>query len=234
MNAVNELPIPGGWTEREVQIGEFLFRMWTPAEPDALLERLEEPAAAGTPHFADPYWAKLWPAAPLLAEALVRNRPPAGTRVLELGCGSGLVGVTALACNLDVTFSDYVPLAVYLALQNAARNGLSSGQGITLDWQTDPQLPGDRFDLILAADVTYDQLNLDALLDVVEHRLAAGGQAWFGDTGRSPAPDFVVRALGRGWQVNRYDATDRPAGAHEFGRFERIVLTAQPRSGESP
>jgi hypothetical protein len=79
--------------------------------------------------------------------------------------------------------------------------------------------------------VTYDRTNLDPLLDVVEHRLAPGGQAWFGDAGRSPAPDFCQRATHRGWQIARFDEHDQPAGPPKLGQFERIVLS-KPRSGE--
>ena len=89
----------------------FRFTILTPRDPDAVLDTIEWPAAASNPHLADPYWAKLWPAAPLLAEAVVRSRRPIAS-VLELGCGSGLVGITALACGHEVTFSDYVPWAV--------------------------------------------------------------------------------------------------------------------------
>src|SRR4051794_29675284 len=35
-----------------------------------------------------PYWAELWPSALVLAERLCA-RPPAGARVVELGCGVG-------------------------------------------------------------------------------------------------------------------------------------------------
>src|SRR5437016_2208097 len=117
MSCVTTTKIPGGWSEREVTVGPHVFHLHTPTDPNELLNHLESPAAGAQPHLADPYWAKLWPAAPLLAEAIVRAGWPRGTRVLELGCGSGLVGIAALACGLDVTFSDFVPLAVELALE---------------------------------------------------------------------------------------------------------------------
>src|SRR6267142_6435034 len=135
MASITEHPVPGGWSDREVPVGPHVFRLFTPADPDQLLDHLETTQAATQPHLADPYWAKLWPAAPLLAAAVVRNPAPRGTRVLELGCGSGLVGIAALACGLDVTFSDYVPFAVELALENAARNGFRSARGLILDWR---------------------------------------------------------------------------------------------------
>jgi predicted nicotinamide N-methyase len=207
-----------------VTIGRFRFELLTPADPDAVLSELESAAAACQPHLADPYWAKLWPAAPLLALALARDPPSKGTRVLELGCGSGLVGLTALALGLDVTFSDYVPLAVELAQENAVRNHLPQARGIVLDWHARNASSVDQFPLVLAADVTYDRTNLDALLDVIGERLSPGGQAWLGDAGRSPAPDFVSRAKNRGWQVHCFDQHDEPLFEFRLGQFLRIVL----------
>ena len=223
--SLREQSIPGGWSDREVPIGPFRFKLLTPTNPDAVLEQIESPAASASPHFTDPYWAKLWPAAPLLAAALVRNRPQPAAAALELGCGSGLIGVTALASGYDVTFSDYVPLAVALALENAARNGLRGAKGMVLDWRA--RQPGEvtKFSLILAADVTYDRTNLEPLLDVVYERLSPGGEAWFGDAGRSPAPEFVERANDRGWRVTCFDEHDRSTTDFAFGQFRRIVLS---------
>jgi predicted nicotinamide N-methyase len=222
MASITERAVPGGWSDREVTIGPHRFRLFTPTDPDALLEHLEAPETATQPHLADPYWAKLWPAAPLLAEAIVRNPPIRGTRTLELGCGSGLVGIAALACRLDVTFSDYVPLAVELALENAVRNGFRGGKGLVLDWR----LPEgeQRFPFIVAADVTYDRTNIDALLNVLDARLAECGEAWFGDAGRGPAAEFHNRALARGWEVSLFDEQDSPSIAPALGRYLRIVL----------
>jgi len=223
MVSIIERAIPGGWSDREVTIGSHRFQLFTPTDPDALLEHLEAPETATQPHLADPYWAKLWPAAPLLAEAIVRNPPRRGTKVLELGCGSGLVGIAALACGLEVTFSDYVPLAVDLALENARRNGFLNAKGLVLDWRS----PDDEetFPFIVAADVTYDRTNIDALLNVLDKRLATGGEAWLGDAGRGPAAEFFERALSRGWRASLFDEHDVPTIAPTLGRYQRIVLT---------
>jgi predicted nicotinamide N-methyase len=213
--------IPGGWSNREVTVGPHIFRLHTPTDPDEVLSQLESPEAATQPHLADPYWAKLWPAAPLLAAAIVRQPPPRGTCVLELGCGSGLVGIAALACFLDVTFSDYVPLAVELALENATRNGYPHAKGVVLDWRQ----PGDQqFSIIVAADVTYDRTNLPPLLDVLDRMLVPGGEAWFGDAGRSPAGDFCDGARHRGWRVTLFDGDDRVVRELNLGSYRRIVI----------
>src|SRR5688572_20610733 len=224
MSSITDNAVPGGWSDREMEVGPHVFRLFTPTDPDELLNHLESPEATTQPHLADPYWAKLWPAAPLLAATLVRNPPPRGMRALELGCGSGLVGITALACGLDVTFSDYVPLAVDLALEDAARNGFSNAKGLVLDWRSVDQSTSARFPLVLAADVTYDRSNIDPLLNALEQLLAPGGQAWFGDAGRSPAEDFVRRARDRKWSVSLYDEHDQPAAMPMLGRYQRFVL----------
>lgn len=224
MASITEKPVPGGWSDREVTIGPHVFRLFTPTDPDELLNHLESPEATAQPHLADPYWAKLWPAAPLLAAAVLRNPPPHGTRVLELGCGSGLVGIAALACGLDVTFSDYVPLAVDLALENAARNGFANGKRLVLDWRLIDREKLQRFPIILAADVTYDRANIDPLLDVLDSLLARTGQAWFGDAGRGPAADFLRRSQDRGWSVSLLDESDKPAIEPTLGCYQRIVL----------
>ena len=221
MTGVLERAIPGGWSVREVRIGPHVFRLHTPTDPDEVLEQIESAEAATQPEYADPYWSKLWPAAPLLAEAILRSPPRRGTRVLELGCGSGLVGIAALARGLDVTFSDYVPFAVELALHNAARNGFLHSKGMVLDWR---QSREERFDFLVAADVTYDRQNLGPLLDVVERMLIAEGEAWFGDAGRSPAEDFCELASERGWSVELFDEADRAVDGLRLGEYRRIVI----------
>jgi predicted nicotinamide N-methyase len=221
MPSLADLEIPGGWSERTIPIGPYSFTLLLPAEPDAFLEELEDPATTDQPHLADPYWAKLWPAAINLAATIVRRPLPPRTRVLELGCGSGLVGLTALASGCDVTFSDYVPKAVELALENATRNGYPGGRGLVLDWR-DP--PAEQWPVILAADVTYDRTHIDLLVNVLDRMLAPDGVAWFGDSGRGPAEEFIERAKSRGWSVLLLDRDDQPRESAVLGQFQLIEL----------
>jgi predicted nicotinamide N-methyase len=244
--SIANLPIPGGWTERDVAIGPHRFRLLTPADPDEFLNHLVEPIDTTQPHLADPYWAKVWPAAGYLAEAVLRISPNSKVQVrrsdvgrgtldfgptcLELGCGSGLVGLAALAAGYEVTFSDYVPQAVELALENATRNGLGRARGFVFDWRNPPDA---QFPFIVAADVTYDRTNLGPLLDTVERMLAPGGEAWFGDAGRGPAAEFLKLAADRGFAVSLWDEHDRLAIVPSLGHCQRIVLRRTANQSEA-
>jgi predicted RNA methylase len=121
----------GGWSEQEVVVGSHTS-MLLPADPDRFLDELDESPAAPK-ELSDPYWAKLWPAAYHLSEALLTADFPPMTEILEIGCGSGLAGLAAMTRGYHVTFSDYVPMAVELALENAARNNLAGrARGLVL------------------------------------------------------------------------------------------------------
>lgn len=56
---------------------------------------------------------------------LFAELPNFGTRVLELGTGSGAVGICLASTGLDVTLLDIDPVAVACAKNNAAKNNIS-------------------------------------------------------------------------------------------------------------
>jgi predicted nicotinamide N-methyase len=143
-----------------------------PASPEALLD--EEA-------FADdeflPYWAELWPAARALADALPDVR---GLRVVELGCGLGLPSLVAAAKGATVTATDWSPDAIELLRENAARNSITLTAEVR-DWRAPWD---DRFDLALAADVLYEERNVEPVLE----RLC------------ELAPDVLVALAGRPYE----------------------------------
>ena len=104
-----------------------------PADADEFLNHL--PTLKQWQGEEDPYWARLWPTALEMAAWMATQTWPAGTEALELGCGIGVLGLAALLANLRVTFNDYIPLAVDLALENARRNGQTHAAGLIFDWR---------------------------------------------------------------------------------------------------
>ena len=212
--------IPGGWTEDEMALPDRVIRLTRPARPDAFLD---DPAVLAENARNDfmPYWAYLWPAARAMAHSVAAQSWPHRMRALEIGCGIGLVGLAGLASGLEVTFSDYRPLPVQLALHNARQNGLEHARGLLLDWHKPLSR---RFPLILGCDVVYEVRSHAPILKLVEHMLAPGGAAWFGDGGRQVAADFVSAARDRGLSVELRDEHGRPLAAPQVGRFQLIIL----------
>src|SRR5580698_6627041 len=79
-----------------VILGEHTFLIDKPGGSDDLLKHPAVVAAFATDEYL-PYWADLWPAARMLAKAVLAEPLPLGLTALEVGCGLGLPGIAALA-----------------------------------------------------------------------------------------------------------------------------------------
>ncbi len=232
-HSIGALEIPGGWHERSVTVGEFQFSLLAPANPDEFVNQLAEADESTLPRMrSDPYWAQLWTAALPFASAVARADWPVGTTILELGCGIGLPGLVACQRGWSTTFSDYVEEAVSLALENARRHGFHSPQaeGLVLDWR-DP--PARSYDRLIASDVIYEERLHRPFLKAASALLAAHGEVWVADPGRSMCDDFLGLARKKGWQVALFAADDSPVAAPELGQFRRIVLRRDEPTKES-
>ena len=138
--------------EEELTAAGIRLKLARPVLPEELIDE----DAFATDEFL-PYWAELWPAALALAEALPDVR---GLRVAELGCGLGVPSLVAAAHGGDVTATDWAAEAIALLRVNAERNGLAL-RAERRDWR---DAWGERFDLVLAADVLYERRNVEPLL----------------------------------------------------------------------
>ncbi|HEX4527434.1 MAG TPA: class I SAM-dependent methyltransferase [Gaiellaceae bacterium] len=135
-----------------LRIAEVELTLLRPDSPEALIDE----AAFAQDEFL-PYWAELWPAATALAAALP---DVLGLRVVELGCGLGVPSLVAAARGAEVTAIDWSADAIELLHDNAERNGVHLSAEVR-DWR-EPW--SQRFDLALAADVLYEQRNVEPVL----------------------------------------------------------------------
>jgi predicted nicotinamide N-methyase len=161
--------------------------LWTLPDPDALLDEMTQEEFERTDERM-PYWATVWPSAVALAEIVLAGPSIAGRRVLDLGCGLGLAGLAALHRGARVTFLDWEPAAVEIAVASAWTAGFSSVDGIACDWRAPPPLA--PFDLVLGADVLYEERNVPAVAQFLHAHVAPGGAAWITDPGRRHAEGF--------------------------------------------
>lgn len=136
-----------------------------------------------------PYWAVLWRSGVALARKLDRA-DLRGRRVVELGCGLGVPSLAAARAGAEVLATDIDAEALSLVNRNAQANGLSLETAV-VDWaHPEPLLERAPFDLVIAADLLYEDSAVDHLRSLMP-RLAA--QAWLADPGRPTADAFLDR-----------------------------------------
>ncbi len=136
--------------------------------------RLSE-AAGAAPGFGH----KIWPSAHTLVAHLAARDDIAGKRVVELGCGVGLVGVAVAALGARTVLTDRDAHVLSQAAANIQLNqtalAKADGSAVTfrLDWRDDAALHKllhlhGPFDLIVASDVLYSASMFPSLLHTID------------------------------------------------------------------
>ena len=148
-----------------------------------------------------PYWAELWPSAHVLAEHLAA-RDLRGLRVVELGCGVGLPAVVAALGRAEVLATDWYADALAFVQANAAAAG-ARVETLLVDWADPPRdlLLRPAADLVVGADVLYEERNAAALAALVPRILAPQGELVVADPRRPHAPALLEMLTDRGWSL---------------------------------
>jgi predicted nicotinamide N-methyase len=207
--------------EETVPLPGRTVRLLRPRDGDALLDELlaeEDPDEARLP-----FWAELWPAGTALARAIA-GQPLTGRRVLELGCGLGLVGVAAALAGARVLAVDRSPEAIAFAAANAARNGVALQTAVCAFDRPQPLLEEAPWDLVVAADVLYEQRNVPVLLWLLPRLVEATGEVWLADPGRPMLTRFLAGAEATGWRHEQVAADQAGVAIHRL----------RPHGGISP
>ena len=135
-----------------------------------------------------PYWAELWASGIALAD-VVPSLGVDGKRVVELGAGLGLPSLAAALCGADVLATDWAQDAVALLRANAKRNSIRlHAKRVRWD-EPEALLRRVPWDVVLCADVLYEQRNATQLLELLPK---LGGQIVLADPGRPFSNDFLA------------------------------------------
>ena len=176
---------------RTLRVAERDVALLSPANADDLISEDD--------YVADerlPYWADLWPSAQILANEVAIMRL-GGQRVLELGCGLGVVALGAALAGADVTATDYYEDALLFAQLNVAA---ATGRSIVtrmVNWVALPEDLG-KFDVVLASDVLYEHRYAAMMADAIAKTLVRGGEAIVADPGRIALDEFLEECSDRG------------------------------------
>lgn len=154
-----------------------------PPNPQALVVRLDPGLAFGTGSHASTR---------LVLQALEKTVKP-GDRVLDYGCGSGILAIVAAKLGAgDVAAVDIDPQALDTTSENARINGVSLRVALP------GQLPGGTYDMVLANILAGPLIALEAQLAA---RARSGGRVLLSGILQSQAAD-VIAAYARDFEIS--------------------------------
>jgi predicted nicotinamide N-methyase len=161
------------------------------AHPASGLRRLAETWGDDDP--PPPYWAWVWGGGAALARYVLDNPDRvAGRRVLDLGAGSGIVGIAAARAGARaVIASEIDPDGCAVLALNAAANGMAF-KAIVGDLMAGP--PPD-VDLALVGDLFYAPDVAARTTVFLDLCLAAGMEVLIGDPHRAWLPQERLRRI---------------------------------------
>lgn len=174
-------------------------RTWTILHTGAVISQDDEVAfLRGESKTKQPYGIVLWPAAIALAHEL-GTRDLAGKRILELGAGTGLPGIVAAGRGARVVQTDRQSVALRVAAQNAARNGVTTIEHRSADWTA--WTDAERYDLIIGSDILYAGDLHAPLRWIFDANLAPGGVVLLSDPFRETSMRLLEAMERDGWRV---------------------------------
>jgi len=192
---------------RTIAVGpDEAVRLLAVRDTDVLLDRIDPEEFKRDERL--PYWAEIWPAGIGLARYLVAHpierdegvSLPRG--VMDLGCGLGLVGITAAKMGARVVMCDYERDALAFARYSAGLNGVAERMTFRqMDWRC-PDLEG-TFRTIMGSDILYERKDHDYLEAFVERFLEPGGLLLMSDPDRKLGETFVARLRDKGYGYER-------------------------------
>jgi len=176
---------------RAVSVPGLPIRLYTADELTPIWEATEKDLAEA--NVAPPFWAFPWAGGQALARYVINNPDTVrGKLVLDLASGSGLVAVAAaLAGAAQVVANDIDPMCEASVALNAELNGVS------IDYLGGNLLEGEPpdYDVILAADVFYEQTPARLFRAMLERAHANGSLILAGDPGRTYFPRNAFRQV---------------------------------------
>jgi predicted nicotinamide N-methyase len=168
-----------------------------------------------------PYWAELWPSARVLSGEVSRLDGK-GRRLIELGCGMGLVAICAALAGFEVTVTDYYEDATRFARLNVWRNARRAVESRVVDWRAMPADLG-RYDVAAASDVLYERPYGDLVAGAVAAVLDDDGVALVADPGRVGREPFIRGLAAMGLRKRSQDDVPYVDGAiHQTVSIFRI------------
>ena len=142
---------------------------------------------------------------------LTTPAPFAGLRILDIGCGGGLLSEPMARLGATVVGADAAPRNIPVAQVHAEQSGLSIDYRHTT--AEDMAAAGEQFDVVLNMEVVEHVADPLAYLTACQQLLKPGGLMICSTLNRNPK-SFVMAIIGAEW-VMRW----LPKGTHDWAKF---------------
>ena len=183
-------------------------------------DRNQEAEALGISSATWPLFGVVWPASKVLAttvSAIILD----GKRILEIGCGIALSSIVLHKMGMDITASDYHPLAKSFLDQNIIDNHLSPILYQAGNWETDNPLLG-KFDLIIGSDILYEPAHPNSVSRFINQHTSENASVIIIDPNRGNRADFTKKMLALGY-THHFERFDIPATINDLQCKGRIL-----------
>lgn len=171
-----------------------------------------------------PYWAETWPSASAMFGFIMRSGFSDTCAAVELGCGLGVVSSALCARGLFTVAADIAYHACCFAAFNISRNSEPS-RVVCADIHALPLRQ--KFDLVVASDILYEECLIDPLLDCIRNLLVPGGRAWIADPCRRFWKRFKERAAKKEFSLEILERTSGGGGGCTIEIVQLIDLSSR-------
>lgn len=142
---------------------------------------------------------------------LTRPKPFVGLRLLDIGCGGGLLSEPMARLGAEVLGADAAPRNIPVAQLHAQQSGLDIDYRVTT--AEDLAAMGEQFDVVLNMEVVEHVADPQAFLTTCQTLLKPGGLMICSTLNRN-AKSFALAIVGAEW-VMRW----LPKGTHDWAKF---------------
>ena len=212
------------WQWETTQIAGRPWPLAVASDPDAMLIDACERQDAGEKGVIDPFWATTWRAATGL-DRFLDSHSLRGKPVLELGCGTGHVGISAALRGADVILTDGVEDPLHLVrLSSFPIADRCQIQRLRFGIDRIDR----KFPLIVGSDITYLRELWAELETCLLDHLEPDGVVLLSDPYRFIANEFKEWIGERPWQYTEHkvemtDQEDQPVRVMELRRSDPSI-----------
>jgi len=139
----------------------------------------------------------VWPASEVLAAAVCLYELE-GKRVLEIGCGLALSSIVLHQMGVDITASDYHPLANEFLDVNIMNNNMKPIKFQTGNWEVENPLLG-QFDVIIGSDILYEPAHAESVSRFIDLHSSDAVEVIVVDPNRGNRSSFTKKMIALGY-----------------------------------